>query len=368
MNKRGVALILISILLVVLTIFSTALISSSFSENAFALRYLESTQAFWLSEAGIDAALNSLRGDPSLTTIYGRRNCHNYSNVTCYNVTTIDGGFNVTIYNNSDGSYTVNSTGFIPFNALRANRVIQAEMNLTTIPDNFYDTVIWSENDINIRGSGGNPKKNDTGNLASVNGSVISGGGIYPIPKDTNIKDIITGNFSRNDSTASPLPLLDFTQLRYISQNQYNSTTLKNNYYDAQRLSKNPTFPDTFWYNETAGIPNIVFLEGDLSLSGGDNVGGFFIVGGDSIYTYNTTISGNVGVDGCIYTPGNILIVGGGSNLNIDGGIWAGSVTLNGSITLSYNQTYAQAINNTNVSTIVQITSWKDLNNVYKLD
>jgi len=335
MNKRGVALILISILLVVLTIFSTALISASFSENAFAIRYLESTQAFWLAEAGIEQALDGLRAD---------------SNLTAINETMLGkGGYDVTIVDNLDGSYTVNSTGFIPFDAPRASRVIQAEMDLTMIPNNFYDTVIWSESDINIKGGG-------RGNWASVTGNVISGGTIYTKPANATITNIITGNISTNDSTADSLPLLDFAQLRYISKNQ-------NNYHDSGNLTG--SFPGSFWYNQSAKIPNIVFLEGDLVLSGNVNVGGFFIVGGDSIYT--TTITGTVGIDGCIYTPGEILVKGGGTNLNIDGGIWAGSVLLDGSITLSYNQTYAQAVNDSNISTIVQIASWKDLNNTYKL-
>jgi len=332
MNKRGVALILISILLVVLTIFSTALISSSFSENAFALRYLESTQAFWLAEAGINQALNGLRADPSLPAING---------------TLGQGGYNVTINATvANQSYNVTSQGFIPINPpFRVSRFIQAEMNLTTIPDNFYNTVIWSENDININGAG-------KGNWVSVIGDVISGGGIYTTPKNSSSYSI-TGNISINDTTAASLPLLDFAQLRYISQGQ-------GNYHNATSLSG--PFPTSFWCNNTT-IPNVVFLEGDLALSGGDNVGGFFIVGGDSIYT--TKLTGTVQIAGCIYTPGPIIIRG---DLNIDGGIWAGSVLLNGNMTLSYNQTYMQGIGNRSYDTIIQITSWRDLNNTYKLD
>ena len=339
MNKKGVALILISILLVVLTIFSTALISSSFSENAFAIRYLESTQAFWLAEAGISQAISGLRIDSNLTAIA--------------NTALGKGGYSATIVANPDGTYTVTSQGFIPFNTpFSANRIIQAVVDKLEVPGNFYDYVIWSENNINIIGTG-------QGNFGSVTGDVISGGSIYTKPENTNPDDIIEGAISTNDPTASPLPLLNFDQLRIISQNQ-------GNFYDAERL-KNPSFPTSFWYKytETEKIPNIVFLEGNLVLSGGANVGGFFIVGGDSIYT--TTITGNVGIDGCIYTPGEILVKGGGTNLNIDGAIWAGSVKLEGSITLSYNPEYMQATENFDPGTILQIISWKELKNPYTL-
>ena len=97
MNRRGAALILVTILLVVLTIFSTALISSSFSENGFALRYLESTQAFWLAEAGLSQAITRLRAGNTLDiteTELGK------------------GGYNATIQSNGNNSYTVNAVGF----------------------------------------------------------------------------------------------------------------------------------------------------------------------------------------------------------------------------------------------------------------
>jgi len=345
MDKRGAALILVTVLLVVLTIFGTALISSSFSENGFAIRYLESTQAFWLAEAGLSQALTGLRADDTLAYIsetpLGR------------------GGYNATIQDIGNDSYIVNAYGFIPFNAPRVQRGIQAVMIKLTIPNKFYETVIWSESNININGAG-------KGNYASVTGDVVSGGNIYTTPEQVPIQNIITGNTSVNDSTASSLPRLDFDQLKYISQNQYNSTTLKNNYYDAQRLSHNPTFPGTFWYNETAKIPNVVFIEGDLALSGNINVGGFFVVGGGTVYS--TTVNGNVGIDGCLYTPGDINVWGGGSNLNVKGGVWAGSVSLKGSMTLSYNQTYMQGIKGSGFNTIMQVKSWRELHNPYNLD
>jgi hypothetical protein len=125
-------------------------------------------------------------------------------------------------------------------------------------------------------------------------------------------------------------------------------------------------FPASFWYNESEGIPNIVFLEGNLNLSGKVQVAGFFVVGGE--VSYDASLSGNVAVDGCIYTRGNFTINGGGKAMNINGGVWAGGITtLNGGVELDYNATYMSAINGMNLTTMVRLTSWQDEQNIYQV-
>lgn len=344
MNNRGVALILVTVLLVTLTIFSTGLISSSFSENAFAEKYLKSTQAFWLAEAGVSKAMNGLRTNSDLRVIAA--------------TPLGKGGYSVEIVANADGTYTITSHGFIPFDApFRAERVIQVVVDTLEVPDDFYDYVIWSATNILIKGTG-------QGNYASITGAVISGGDINTTPASVPLGNIIKGTVSTNDDDANPLPLLNFDLLRVLSQSQIKGDG-SNNYYDAERL-KNPSFPTSFWYNESLKIPNIVFLEGDLVLSGNINVGGFFIVGGESMYT--TTVTGTVRVDGVLYTPGPLEIKGGGANLNINGGLWAGAVLLNGSMTLTYNPEYMKGIKGGNPGTTIQSISWRETQNPYRLD
>lgn len=63
MNKRGIALIAAFMVIVVLTILGSAIISQSVSERFIAQRYAESTQAFWLAEAGVNQALMQLKSD-----------------------------------------------------------------------------------------------------------------------------------------------------------------------------------------------------------------------------------------------------------------------------------------------------------------
>jgi len=327
MDKKGVVLIMCFMAIAILTILGTAILSASISENAFAKRYSEFTQAFWLAEAGINQALNGLRGSYALSSVVS----------TALGA----GGYSATIVGNPDGSRTVTAQGFIPFTApFRVQRVIQATMNkLSMVPANFYDDALYSAGNIDI-----------SGNAYDITGNVIYGGTITS--NTGNINGTIT-----HDPTISPLALLSFDQLRTISQSQ-------SNYHDDHHL--NGPFPASFWYDESTGVPNVVFLEGNLDLSGKSVVGGFFVVGGE--VTYDAVISGNVNVNGCIYTRGNFTINGGGNALNIDGGVWAGlGTTLNGNAKVSYNNTHMQAIKNLGIDTNAQVMFWQDMQNPYTL-
>lgn len=203
-------------------------------------------------------------------------------------------------------------------------------------PDHFFDNAIYSANNINIQGSSYN-----------IDGNVIYGGAIS---STKNIDGTVT-----HDPTINPLALLSFSQLRTVSQAQ-------GNYHDAAHL--NGPFPTSFWYS--AGVPNVVFVEGSFDLSGKSKVGGFYVVGGEVIY--DATISGNVAVDGAIYSRGTFTINGGGNALNIFGGVWSNQVVLNGGVDVRYNKPYMDAIKNLGIAYEVQITNWQDLANPYTLN
>ncbi len=325
MNKKGSALIICYMMITVLLIMSVSLFSGSISENTFTVRYSESTQAFWLAEAGVSQALNGLRNNYGLTAI-------DSSPLGA-------GGYSANITANPDGTRTVTAAGFIPFTApFRSQRIVQVTMNkLAMVPPNFYNSAIYSAGNIEING-----------NAYDIEGNVLYAGTISS--NTGNIGGTIT-----HDTSISPLASLSFNQLRALSQSQ-------GNYHDASHL--NGPFPTSFWYNEAAGIPNIVFLEGNLDLTGKSVVGGFFVVGGE--VTYDAVISGNVNVNGCIYTRGNFTINGGGNSLNVDGGIWAGiGAALDGHAKIDYDNTYMQAVKNLGIDTNVQVTSWLDTQNPY---
>jgi hypothetical protein len=113
-------------------------------------------------------------------------------------------------------------------------------------------------------------------------------------------------------------------------------------------------------------VPNVVFLEGSLVLRGNQTIHGFVVVGGE--VTYDASFSGNVSVDGCVYTRGNFTFSGGGHALNVYGGVWVGGLaTLNGGVDMHYNPDYMRGISGLNVNIVTQIVSWRDTQNPYKL-
>ncbi|MFA5410333.1 MAG: pilus assembly PilX N-terminal domain-containing protein [Candidatus Omnitrophota bacterium] len=56
MNNRGIALILSYVVIMVLTIFATAFIARTVSDTNLTARYMDSTKAFWVAEAGLNQA------------------------------------------------------------------------------------------------------------------------------------------------------------------------------------------------------------------------------------------------------------------------------------------------------------------------
>jgi hypothetical protein len=317
-----------------LTIFGGAVVSRSIFENRVEHRYAESNQAFWLAEAGINCALKELKinyNGASLST-----NCT----------------ASVSFSQNQTGRYSVNLTpegqyklitahGFIPStNPARVERVVEALMvKYENVPSGFYGNALYSAGGVYI-----------SGEAYDVQGNVTYAGNF------TGGQDKINGTIEHN-SSITPLAQLNFDQIRAISQGQ-------SNYHNSTQLSG--PFPTSFWYNQTAGIPNVIFLDGNLDLTGHTHVAGFFVVGGE--VTYNATIGGNVDVDGSIYAPGRFTINGGGNALNVDGGAWSGQMTtLDGHAKVDYNQTVMLAIQNMSFGTDVQFVSWRDTQNPYNL-
>ncbi|OGX24216.1 MAG: hypothetical protein A3J51_01455 [Omnitrophica WOR_2 bacterium RIFCSPHIGHO2_02_FULL_45_21] len=345
MNKKGMALIITFAVILLLTILGSAIISRSISENNIARRYSETAQAFWLSEAGINRALYELRND------------YNSSSISATQLGS--GGYEATI-SSSGGDRIVNSTGYFPFSgAQRASRSIEATMS-KSIPPNFYDNAIYSAGEVDLNG-----------NSYSITGDIRYAD---EIDNTGNVNGTIT-----QDNSINPLARFDFQQLRALSSGQQNVYVISGNNL-VNEATGEQGFPGSFWYSPptdpddpATGTPNIVYIEGDLQLNGNiGTIGGFFVVAGDVINnlgaTYDADVNGRGQIDGAIYTRGEFRINGGGGNLNINGGVWAGEeARLNGNAHVAYNNTYMSALGSLNLTADVQISSWKDTQNSYQL-
>ncbi|MDD5431369.1 MAG: hypothetical protein PHO70_00055 [Candidatus Omnitrophica bacterium] len=345
MNKKGIALIISFFVILVLSIIGSVAISRSISEGRVASKHLESAQAFWLAEAAMT------QGVRQLALNYNFNGASARTRMVANN--DIAGGYffeiapDVTVPTDR----VITAHGIIPFVAAgtpRTERIIQVTAR-RSIPADFYDNAIYSAGDITLNG-----------NAYNINGNVRYAGSITS-PSN------ITGTHTQ-DPAISPLAMLDFQQLLTISQSQNNvyayvGNKLKNTVSGSQNL------PTSFWFSP--GVPNVVYIMGDLSINpSGGTVGGFIVVAGDVINdltaTQDTTLNGNGTVDGCIYTRGEFRVNGGGGgNLNVNGGVWAGELgaRVNGSVNIGYNQTYMDALAGLNINPGVQVISWRDLQN-----
>lgn len=112
----------------------------------------------------------------------------------------------------------------------------------------------------------------------------------------------------------------------------------------------------------SAGIPNVTYVQGDMTVNGGTTIYGIFIVEGD------IRLNGSSRVEGVLYltNPNTVVIHGGGNptESSVTGGIIAnGDVDGTGNhITVHYNAEYMGAI--ADFETIQEgreILSWKEL-------
>lgn len=338
-KNRGTAMLLSYLVIVVLLITASIFVMRTINEKNFSYRFKESKEAFNLAEAGINMALIQLRQD------------YDYSGGSSVNLGR--GQYSVSIANILPDKRQIISSGFIPSSAnFRSKRGIEAVVR-KYIPPNFYDNAIYTAGELDLNG-----------NAYAVNGDVI-----YGEEEVAGNTQNITGTITQ-DTSINPLAGLNFQQLYQISQSQ-------GNVYDEARLDDvkkgTDSFPASFWYsppsdpNDPAtGVPNVVYIEGDLTLNGNiGTIGGLFVVVGDVLTnplgTYDATINGNGMIDGFVYTRGEFQINGGGGGLNVNGGVWAGEeAELNGNATVSYNQDYADAIRALDIDPGIQIVSWRE--------
>lgn len=103
MNKKGSALILGLLLILVLSALSASFYSKSLNENILIRRQTESTRALWLAEAGLATAISRL---PSTASEIGMTLSDGNSNYT-YSTNTTQ------VYNGTYNVYKISSTGTV---------------------------------------------------------------------------------------------------------------------------------------------------------------------------------------------------------------------------------------------------------------
>jgi hypothetical protein len=337
-NRKGAALILGYMLILVLSLFVSVFFNRTLNEKRVYDFDRERLEAFYIAEAGVDRAMTELRS--------------NYAGYSGTGLTTLgQGQYEISVVVLSGSSKKILSYSYVPNKAQkRAQRNIEVITKKLT-PADFYDYAIYSANDIICTGNSYDVTGKAIYADALLNGGRISGG-------------------STQDPTVSPLARFDFAILRAIAVSQGNLFT-------ATRLGQGDPFPTDFWFSPptnpsdpTTGIPNVVYVEGAMTLTGNDVVGGFFLVVGNILTNpeviVDTSLKGNITVNGCIYTTGQFTAKGGGNAMNVTGGIWAGTdVNLNGNVKIAYDTNYMMSIKSLvdtyGASGALQVLSWREL-------
>lgn len=344
-------------LVVVMGIFASAFVGffalTSVGSNHLRWQTNEnnSMKAFYLAEAAVEHAKDELRQDFDSDPTAGSGTVFSLG----------DGEYQFTVTATANPiQKLVTGTGAVPSIAdPDFTHTIEAVVEYVppaTLPD-IFDNVLWASGDLNING-----------NNRTVDGEVFAGGDINCNPGACN--GVNDPDPEQENNPNYPFQYLDtdeFEALKEMAQSQ--------GYYFTGTPSASD-LPTSFYYQapdpgdpSDKGIPNVIFIEndglnpGNLVLNGSDSVGGLYIVVGD--YMSNpagggtATMNGAADLDGVIYVVGEFVKNGGGNNTTVDGGIIAMDVTLNGKSQFTYNEDYADSIEQASIgSSSLSPVSW----------
>lgn len=138
MGKRGIALIMAMLIIVVLSILSALFFSKAMNENKLVNRYVHSTRAFWLAEAGVAQAVRDLPNDVPVTPLGD-------SNYT-FSAQTLQLTDSVYYQINSTGSVILPNVGII-------SRFIEVVVRTDPVGPNNFQHAIRTTSDLVIKGS-----------------------------------------------------------------------------------------------------------------------------------------------------------------------------------------------------------------------
>ncbi len=350
-NKKGVLLIAVYLVISVLIVFLGIFVYKNVWEAKIASHYKNKMLAFYCAEAALDKGIAKLPSSTSgesnvtLSAVSGAQ-----QGEYTYSITTISAG----------KSWRVESWGYVPDQAqAQASEHLEAYIAKKDLPDSFWENAIYTAGNVRVNGVAYN-----------IDGDIIYGGSMLPAV----LNSTIFNGTATNDASISPLVKLDYESMRIIAAAQIKPDGSDNVYTAAEIASGNPPLPSDFWFDDSDAdpdnwVPNVVYVETDLVLNGSiGTVGGFFLVVGDvttdPLATSSTVINGNGQIDGCVYSTGEFRVNGGGSGLNVLGGVWSGTdgVRLNGSVEIEYHQPYMEGIRNViQPGTTIQVVSWRRL-------
>jgi len=226
-SQRGSLLIVSYLSLSFLLVCVLALFQRSALELDASEQYIGTSQAFHFAEAGIDAAIARLHDAPpgAWDACSGAAQQHQ--------------DYRYAVACPDDATRRILSTGVATVNQGRIVERMVEVYGQRIPPEGLYGNAIYAARKLILKG-----------NAYHIIGDVRAGH-IGRIHNRRNIRGNIV-----EDRHVSPLPGLDFARLRAIAVAQGN--------YRDDWTGRFRDLPDTFWYK--SGIPNVVYIDGDLAL------------------------------------------------------------------------------------------------------
>jgi hypothetical protein len=347
-NRKGASLILVYTLLSLVVVVLGIIFSASIQSMKASQRRIDFIRAFYAAESGIDMALQLVPVSQNLLPVSP------ISGVLGMPEAVSEYRFTISSFDGSDSRLRINSTGFVP-DSFSSPRV---EVDLEVIAEvsgdtDFFDYALYSATGLTIKG-----------NAYTVDGDVF-----YDENSDFNVQH--PGNITGDIAAGTPVDFLediDYDMLRDTALFQELSDTY-DHYLDSESWQSS-NLPADFWYDESAGTPNVVYVDGagNVNMSGNMDLGGFIIIASG-----DCNISGTVYIQGCLLVLGDLNITG---TADITGGVWASGtitdedadgVTIRGDSGITYDEGYMDAVENLNFlkgeygKDQVRILSWREI-------
>ncbi len=299
MNKRGMALILGFVVVLILSILLSAFFTKSINENNLVKRYINSMHAFWAAEAGVAKAKSSVPTTPFNETI------SNYS----YQTTTV---FRTTI--NSRDYYNITSTSA----ADGVRRTIAAIVRKGATDPTKFQYGIDAANALCFGGSSCNKPPNDF-----LDPTVCEGHACWKENDTTiNFRDL----FSYEQSDVENIAI------------HYNDTNFEGNVTGVN------------WVDVTPG--NTLMVTGDLTGSGLLIIDGNVHFGGDYQFHGIIYVLGTLVARGTFDAYGSVVVA---STSDVDE-----PDSINGNPTFHYSQAEIQTVLDALADHFVEVVSWRE--------
>jgi cytoskeletal protein CcmA (bactofilin family) len=328
-NRKGISLMLVYVLLTLVVVVLGVIFYMSIQSMKISQRRIDFIRAFYAAESGIDVGLRRLPIDSVLLPVSPISGILGSPDAVSEYMVSIDS------FEGSDQKRIINSTGFVPdrFSVPRVEVEIEVLTESVGPGVDFFSSALYSATDLTIKGS-----------AYTIDGDVF-----YDQDSDIDIQhpDNITGDINTGESVDF-LSDIDYDILRDAAISQGLSDTYDHHVDPDTWQGSN--LPSDFWYDEAAGMPNIIYVDGtgDIDMSGNMNLGGFIVVASG-----DCQISGTVYIEGCLLVLGDLNIVG---TVDVTGGVWAsgnisdeetdsdGGVIVKGSVGIVYEAGYMDAL------------------------